>query len=337
MVIDIHAHIAHEDFIKDVRAGKYGPSLSIEPGNKWELLVTRNCLLGQERVHRNPLPRRVYDLDMRLKDMDATGVDRQVLSVVPPCMYYTLDAGLCRDIAASFNHHLAELARTMPDRFSCMATVPLQDPEAAAEELERAVALGHIGVQIGSNVAGKNLDEPALDVFWQKVVSLNIPVLIHPMDVIGQGDRLKNYYLANLIGNPLDTTIAAACLIFGGVMERFPGIKILLSHTGGFTPWIRGRWQHGYLERDEPKSRGARAPENYFGKFYYDTIIHDAACFEFAWKTLGPDQIVYATDYPFDMGNLGPARDIPGLSRLPAPDREKILAGNARRIFGLSV
>jgi len=335
MIIDTHAHIAPPDFIKDVRAGKYGPALSIEPGEKWELLVTRSAILGRERVHRNPLPRRVYDVESRLKDMDAAGVDRQILSVVPPCMYYTLDAGLCREIAASFNRHLAELSRTLPDRFSCMATVPLQAPDAAARELERAVAMGHIGVEIGSNVAGKNLDDPGLDVFWQKVVSLDIPVLIHPIDTLGLEDRLKDYYLSNLIGNPLDTTIAAACLIFGGVMERFPALKVVLSHTGGFTPWIRGRWQHGYTERDEPKSRGAHAPEDYLRRFYYDTIIHNADCLEFAWKTLGPDRIVYATDYPFDMGYLGPATETPGLPLLPAPDREKILAENARRIYRL--
>ena len=188
--------------------------------------------------------------------MDAAGVDRQILSAIPHCMYYTFDAGLCAEIAASFNHHLAELSRTLPDRFSCMATVPLQDPEAAARELERAVSMGHIGVEIGSNVAGKNLDDPGLDVFWQKVVSLDIPVLIHPIDIMGLEDRMKDYYLANLIGNPLDTTIAAACLTFGGVMERFPNLKVLLSHTGGFTPWIRGRWQHGYIERRSLRAGG---------------------------------------------------------------------------------
>jgi len=336
MIIDTHAHIAHQGFIEDVRKGKYGPTLSIEKGKKWELLVTRSRILGQERVHRNPLPSRVYDVEARLKDMDATGVDRQILSVVPPCMYYNLDAGLCGEIATSFNDHLVELSRSLPSRFSCMATVPLQAPEAAVKELERAVSLGHIGVQIGTNVAGTNLDDPGLDVFWQKVVSLNVPVLIHPIDVMGLEDRLKDYYLNNLIGNPLDTTIAVACLIFGGVIERFPALKIILSHTGGFTPWIRGRWQHGYIEREEPKSKGAQPPENYFGKFYYDTVIHNADCLEFAWKTMGADRLVYATDYPFDMGNLGPAREIPGLSRLPEADREKILGGNARKIYRLT-
>jgi aminocarboxymuconate-semialdehyde decarboxylase len=118
-------------------------------------------------------------------------------------------------------------------------------------------------------------------------------------------------------------------------MDRFPALKILLCHTGGFTPWIRGRWQHGYAEREEPKRRGARDPEAYFQKFYYDTIIHNADCLEFAWTTLGADQIIFGTDYPFDMGDLGPAREIPGLTRLPAADQEKILAGNTRRIYRL--
>ena len=323
MVIDPHAHILPRNFIEDVRAGKFGPALSIEPGGKWELLITRGRVLGKDRVHRNPLPVRTYDVDLRLKDMDATGVDRQILSVVPPCMYYSFDAGLCREIASSFNDRLAELARTYSERFSCMATVPLQDPPAAAKELERAAVLGHSGVQIGSNVAGKNLDDPALDIFWQKLVSLDIPVLIHPIDVLGLEDRLKDYYLSNLIGNPLDTSIAAATLIFGGVMDRFPALKVLLCHTGGFTPWIRGRWQHGYAEREEPKGRGARPPEAYFQKFYYDTIIHNADCLEFAWKTLGADQIVFGTDYPFDMGDLGPAQESQDSRACRRPTRKK--------------
>ncbi len=335
MVIDPHAHALPVSFIEDVRAGKFGPDLSIERGSKWELLTTRNRVCGRERVHRNPLPARVYDLELRFQDMAATGVDRQVLSVVPPCMYYGVDAGLSKEIAASLNEGLAGLARAYPERFSCMATAALQDPRAAAEELDRAAARGHFGVQIGSHVAGVNLDDPALDPFWEKVAALAFPVLIHPIDVIGLEDRLKDYYLANLIGNPLDTSIAVASLIFGGVLDRFPTLTFLLSHTGGFTPWIRGRWQHGYRERDEPKSRGAKPPDAYLRRFYYDTIIHNADCLEFAWKTLGADRLFFGTDYPFDMGYSGAAGEVPGFDRLPAADREMILAGNVRQIYRL--
>lgn len=335
MVIDPHAHIAPQKFIADVRAGRFGSAITIEQGPKWELLTTKGIVLGKGRSHTNPLPRETFDIEMRLEHMEAMGVDRQIISVVPPLMLYALDAGLNREVAPALNDALADLAKKMPDKFSCMATVPLQDPGAAADELGRAVGLGHIGVEVGSNVAGKNLDDPGLDVFWEKVVSLDVPVFIHPIDVLGADDRIKDYYLWNFIGNPLDTTIAVACLIFGGVLDRFPNLKFLLAHMGGFTPWIRGRWQHGYGRREEPKAHGARAPENYFGKFYYDTIIHNPDCFEFGVKTLGGDNVLYGTDYPFNMGLLGPAEKTPGLSRLSASDQEKVLSGNAKKLYKL--
>lgn len=332
-IIDAHAHIAPEDFIKEIRAGKFKPGLFIEKGPKWELLVTKTTILNKERTSSTPLPKETYDLELRLQHMKQMGVDKQILSIVPPMMYYTLDPGLNREIAAAANDVLAQLVKKMPDRFSCTATVPLQDPKAAAEELDRSVKKGHIGVEIGSNVAGKNLDDRGFDVFWEKVVSLDVPIFIHPNEVMGVEDRLKDYYLRNFIGNPLDTTIAAACLIFGGVFDRFPKIKILLAHMGGYTPWIRGRWQHGYGEREEPKVNKAAAPENYILKFYYDTIIHNADCFEFGVKTIGVDRVLYATDYPFDMGYLGAAKEIPGLSRLPAGDQEKILSTNVKKLY----
>ena len=335
LVIDPHAHIIPQSFIDEVRARKFGSSISIEQGEKWELLVSRTTVLGVERAHRDPLPRETWDVEMRLQDMKNMGVDKQILSVVPPISNYGLDAELNKELAASLNDALADLAREVPENFHCMATVPLQDPQAAANELGRAVNHGHIGVEIGSNVAGKNLDDPALDVFWEKVAALDVPVFIHPVDAMGVDDRLKDYYLQNFIGLPLDTAIAVACLIFGGVLDRFPDLKFLLSHFGGFTPWIRGRWQHGYGERQEPKVRGAKAPEEYFKRFYYDTIIHHPDCLEFGVKTLGADIVLYGTDYPFDMGNRGPAREIPGLARLPAADQGKILSGNARKLYKL--
>ena len=333
MIIDPHAHISPASWIEEVRAGRFGPGISIEPGEKWEMLVTKSTVLGKERVHHNPLPKETYDVALRLLHMEQMGVDKQILSVVPPMTFYSLDAGLNKDLSASLNDSLSNLAREMPDKFLCMATAPLQDPEAAAAELGRAVADGHIGVEIGSNVAGVNLDAPELDPFWEKASSLDVPVFIHPVDTLGTADRLKDYYLRNFIGNPLDTTIAAACLIFGGVLDRFPKLKFLLSHMGGFTPWIRGRWQHGYGEREEPKVRGAGAPEEYIGRLYYDTIIHNPECLEFGVKTLGADRVLYGTDYPFDMGNLGPAQEVPGLSGLPGADREKILTGNTKKLY----
>jgi aminocarboxymuconate-semialdehyde decarboxylase len=271
----------------------------------------------------------------RFQDMERMGVERQILSVNPQMAMYTLPPEITRELAMSVNDALCGLAREYPDRFSCQATVPLQNPPAAADELERAKKAGHIGVMILSNVAGMNLHDRSLDVFWAKVSELDLPVFIHPQTVCGGADRLKEFHLKNLIGNPLDTSIAAACLIFGGVLDRYPNLRFYLSHSGGFVPWIRGRWQHGYSVREEPKIHGAKDPEQYIGKFFYDPIIHNADCFEFAVRTLGADRIVYGTDYPADMGYHQPAREIPGLSRLSAADQEKILYGNAKQIYKL--
>ena len=338
MIIDPHAHIAPESFIEDVRQGRFGDAVTIESGDPWELLVTKNTVLGEERIHKNPLPKETYDVEMRLSDMaNNQNVDIQILSVVPPMTHYALDAGLNRELSASLNDALTALTKEHPERFLCMAQIPLQDPEAAAAELDRAVKNGHLGCQIGSNVAGKNLDDPALDAVWAKACEHDVPIFIHPVDVMGVNDRLKDYYLRNFIGNPLDTTISIACLIFGGVFDRFPNIKFLVSHVGGFTPWIRGRWQHGYGERREPKVYGAKDPEQYFGKIYYDTIIHNADSFEFAVKTLGVDRILYGTDYPFDMGYLAGAKDIPGLSRFSAEEQEQMLYGNVKKLYKLDV
>jgi aminocarboxymuconate-semialdehyde decarboxylase len=337
MIIDPHAHAAPESFIEDVRKKRFGNAVTIENGKSWELLVVKSTILGQERVHKNPLPRETYDVDLRLKDMKKQGVDLQILSVVPTMTHYNLDAGLNIELSASLNDALLELVCKYPRQFRCMAQIPLQAPKAAAKELERSVKAGHLGAQIGSNVAGRNLDDRALDVVWRKAAALDVPISIHPMDVMGIHDRLKDYYLRNLIGNPLDTTIAAACLIFGGVFDRFPGIKFLLSHCGGFTPWLRGRWQHGYHVRPEPKNNKAKAPERYFKKFYYDTITHNADALEFAVKTLGANRVLFGTDYPFDMGYLGKALKVPGLSRFSQKDQNKILFNNVKRLYKLKI
>jgi len=337
VIIDPHAHISPESFIDDVRKKRFGKAVKIIKGKPWELLVTRTKILGKERVHKNPLPKETYDVGLRLKGMKKQNVDMQILSVVPPMTFYSLDKGLNRELSASMNEALLKITEENPDKFRCMAQIPLQDPKAAAKELERAVKKGHLGAQIGSNVAGKNLDDRALDVVWRKAVKLDVPIFIHPVDVMGVNDRLKDYYLRNFIGNPLDTTICAASLIFGGVFDRFPKIKFLLSHVGGFTPWIRGRWQHGYGERLEPKVNKAKAPENYYKKFYYDTIIHNADAFEFAVKSLGVNRILYGTDYPFDMGNLKKAEKIPGLSRFSKKDQKKMLFDNVKKLYKLKV
>lgn len=333
--IDPHTHTYPHAFIEDLRRGRFGRTAVIEKDKGGEWIIIRSKILGRDSEIRHKFVPVYYNLETRFKDMERMGVDRHFLSIRPPLMFYMVEAEAHKELTVSMNDGLSAMARTYPEKFSCVATVPLQNPPAAADELGRAKKMGHVAVMIDSNVAGMNLHDPSLDIFWAKASELDMPVFIHPADVLGQKDRLKEFHLGNLIGNPLDTTIAVACLIFGGVLDRYPNLRFYLSHMGGYVPWIRGRWQHGYSVREETKIHGAKDPEQYIGRFYYDTIIHNADCFEFAVKTLGVDRIVYGTDYPADMANHQPAREIPGMSRLSEVDQEQILYGNAKKIFGL--
>ena len=189
-----------------------------------------------------PFPRGGWDLDRRLKDMDTAEVDMQVVSNTPQTFLYGLDAELVATTSRIQNDQIARLVDERPDRFMGLATLPMQAPELAAQELKRAMrTLGLKGCQIGSNIHGKNLDDSSLAPLWAAADELGAFIMVHPAQVAG-ADRLKSYYLANLIGNPLDTTIATACLIFGGVVDRHPNIKFFMVHGGGFAPYQAGRW-----------------------------------------------------------------------------------------------
>ena len=190
MVIDPHTHIVPSGFLEDVRNKAFGDTVTIQNADGKEWIVTKSNVLGKSRELRNILTPMYYEVDLRLKDMERMGVSRQILSVSPSLTFYSLDKSITNDLAQSMNDALIEISNNNSSDFSCMATVPLQDPELAAVELERAIKNGHLGVQIASNVAGKNLDDPNLDVFWQKAQDLGITIFIHPIDTMGAADRL---------------------------------------------------------------------------------------------------------------------------------------------------
>ena len=210
----------------------------------------------------------------------------------------------------------------------------MQAPQLAADELARAMRAGLRGAHIGSNINGKNLDDPSLEPVWAKAAELGAFILIHPVGVAG-ADRLKSYYLANLIGNPVDTTIAAASLVFGGVMERHPNLKICLSHGGGFVPYQGGRWVHGWKVRGEPQANLKVSPAASLRRFYYDTILHAAAPLEYLVRAAGADHVLLGSDYPFDMGTLECARQVKALSITEA-DRATILGEGAAGLLGVA-
>jgi aminocarboxymuconate-semialdehyde decarboxylase len=191
--------------------------------------------------------------------------------------------------------------------------------------------LGLRGMQIGSNVAGRNLDDPELEPVWATAAELGAFILLHPINVAG-ADRLSSYYLGNLIGNPLDTTIAAACLVFSGVLERHPSLKICLAHGGGFVPYQAGRFVHGWHVRTEPKRSLPKPPTESLARFYFDTIVHSKDVLEFLVGNAGAGRVLLGSDYPFDMGMPEGVRQVRGAS-IPAAEQSAVLGGRARALL----
>jgi aminocarboxymuconate-semialdehyde decarboxylase len=320
--IDVHAHILSDETMRLLQEAL--PSLGVKhtaTGADFGVLEVAGTAY-------RPFPRGGWDLDRRLKDMDFAEVDMQVVSNTPQTFLYNLDPEITATTSRIQNDQIAKLVAERPDRFMGLATLPMQAPELAAQELARAMRqLGLKGCQIGSNINGKNLDDPALAPVWKAADELSAFIMVHPTQVAG-ADRLKSYYLANLIGNPLDTTIAAASLVFGGVIERYPAIKFFMVHGGGFAPYQAGRWSHGWEVRAEPRVNLKVPPDAAIARLYFDTILHGKPALEFLVATFGASHVLLGSDYPYDMGTLECVRQVRALS-IPEADRATILGGLA--------
>ena len=326
--IDVHAHILTEEMIRRMQAE--APPLA----PRLRHLDDRSAVLEVAGITQKPFPREAWDLEWRLRDMDSYQVDVQLLSNGPQTFLYELDPSVTATFAEIQNDQIAALVSRYPDRFQGLATLPLQAPERAAQELRRAMgSLGLRGIHIGSNVQGRNLDDPALEPVWAVAQQFGAFVLVHPHK-IAAGDRLKSYYLKNLIGNPLETTIAAASLAFGGVLARHPAITFCFSHGGGFVPYQTGRFLHGWAVRPEPKQFLADGPAASLQRMYFDTILHSEAALQFLIGAVGASRVLLGSDYPFDMGYFDGVRQVRSLS-IPAGDQALILGDSARALLGM--
>ncbi len=275
----------------------------------------------------------IYGIERRLRDMDAQGIDMHVISLQPMFVDH-LPVERAVPISRAINDGFAEVVAANPKRFTAIANLPMQSPEDAARELERAVKeLGLRGTEICSQIAGANLDEPKFAPVWAKAQELDVPIFIHPAGVPGLQDRLGKYYLTNLIGNPMDTTIAAASLIFGGVLREFPRIKFYLAHGGGSCPYIRYRWDHGWKVRGDGKAVIDRPPSEYLSQLYFDSLTHGGPALSFLASTVGPERIMLGTDYPFDMGAYNSVAAIQNVIGVTDAGRDLMLGGNAMRLF----
>jgi aminocarboxymuconate-semialdehyde decarboxylase len=325
--IDTHTHILADATIKLLQ--KEIPRLAI----KLTAIDAADSILEVAGVPYRPFPRGGHDIAARLAYMDGAEVDMHLLSVSPQTWLYNQEPAVGAAAAALQNEEIARLQKEYPARFAGIAALPMQSPETAAAELRRAMAkLGLHGAMIASNVNGKNLDDPSFEPVWAAAAELDAFMMIHPGNVAG-ADRLRSYYLGNLVGNPLDTTIAAACLIFGGVLERHPTLNFVMVHGGGFIPYQGGRWVHGWQVRPEPKVHLKHSPEKYLDRFLYDTILHSKTSLEFLIGSVGADRVFLGSDYPYDMGMLDCVRHV-GSLKIAAADRDTILGKHAAAILG---
>ena len=323
MRIDIHAHVLPRECFDAVdNTGRH-----FGPGK------IKGLKGKQESSLASPNTAQFWDLETRLKDMDAMSVDMQAISVIPPLVTYELDAEGGAWYSARLNDGIARMVKECPERFLGIADVPLQNPTMAVAELDRAVnGLGMRGVQILANINGRDLDSPELMPFYQEVQALDVPVFIHPRPPAAT-IRMNGYHLMNLIGNPLDTTLAAAHLVFSGVLDKFPGLKFCLAHAGGQVPYLQGRWEHGYQVRPEAKLIIKEPPSKYLPLFYFDTITHSDSLLEYLIKSVGADKVVLGTDYPFDMADSEPVARLRRLTKVSEKNRQLVLGRNAARLF----
>lgn len=331
--VDIHAHIIVLDSITKMQSDhpEWAPVFTVDEAGG-ELGHAHVEYSRGDGRYRSPAPLGLYDVDRRLADMDRAGVGVQVVSAPPYMFNHQLPAEVATVFARHQNDAFLEVAAARPDRLHVLATLPMQDPQAAVAEIKRIGDEPLVrGVEVGSNVDQRNFDDPMFEPIWDALEQAGLPVLVHP-DAVAGADRLGKYHLVNLIGNPLDSTITIASLIFGGVVERHPDLRFGFVHGGGFAPYQIGRWDHGFGCRTEAKVAIDTPPSTHFASLFIDSLTHDQLSLEFLGRRMGWDHVLLGSDYPFDMAEADPVGRIAALG-LPEAEAAAVLGRNAERFL----
>jgi aminocarboxymuconate-semialdehyde decarboxylase len=328
--VDLHCHL----HVLEADAMLEG----VEPGGQPYSAEATNALTAEiNRRQQVTIATKLTDPVERIADMDATGVDVQAVSPAPSHYYYAYEAGAARDAARVVNDRIAEVVGQHPDRFVGLCTVPLQDVDIAVAELERSVdQLGLRGVEISTNVNGVDLTRAGLERFFQRVEELGVVIFMHPLGTSFR-DRLYDHYFQNTIGHPFESALAVGHLVFDGYLEKFPELKIVIAHGGGYIPAYLGRFDHPYHLRDDLKVVITKPPSEYVKKLYFDTVVFTHHQLEYLVGTWGADHVVMGTDYPYDMMEVEPVRFVDSAPGLSEDQKRAVVGGNAAALLGIEV
>ncbi|HEY0231525.1 MAG TPA: amidohydrolase family protein [Dokdonella sp.] len=326
--IDTHAHILPPSWPNF--AEKYGD-------DRFPVMVETE---GRHRIYKDgkffrEVWANAFDPEVRIADYAKFGVDVQVVSTVPVLFSYWAKPNQALELHRHLNDHTAQLCRDYPRHYAGIGTVPLQSPTLAIQEMERCIdELGLSGVQVGSHIENWNLDAPELFPFFEAAAELGAAILVHPWDMMG-GASMPKYWLPWLVGMPAEQSRAACCLIFGGVLERLPKLKVCFAHGGGAFPYTIGRIEHGFRMRpDLVATDNARNPREYLDRLYFDSCVHDKAALRYLIDVVGSDNVMLGTDYPFPLGEQEPGSGINALA-LPPADQARLFHGTALEWLGL--
>lgn len=327
--VDFHTHIIPENF----------PDFAEKYADDRFPILKHTCSCGAEIYKDGKSFRKVdenaWNPEKRIAEMDAEGVNVQVLSPIPVTFTYWADVEKCLELSKAQNDFIASVVAQYPDRFVGLGTVPLQNSDLAIAEMERAVnELGLIGIEIGSNANGKTLDDPEIQRFLEAAAKMDVPILVHPWATVGV-ERMPNHNFMYSIGMPSETALAAGSLIFSGILDKFPKLKICFAHGGGSLPYLLPRIDQAW--EVWPHIRTTERPPSYYAKkLYYDTLVYDPCNLQFMLGKFGADHIIMGTDYPFMLREAPPGKIVEMLENVSDVEKKQMLGENAIKFLGLS-
>lgn len=326
--IDFHSHVIPAEMLEHIERNPERYQITFEMRDGVRHLVHWPTAF--------PVESEFHDAAAKVAKMDRLGLDVSVISCAPPMYFYWLPADQGLEAARIVNDGIAAMCARFPDRLHGMVTVPMQDPDAAIAELERAVKThGFRAIETGTSIEGQLLADPKFRPVLKKMQELKLTLFTHPYRCIASGG-IDRYYLNNMIGFPLDTTIMAAHLIFSGALDELPDLDIVLAHGGGYLPYQIGRFAHGHKVRPEAQTHIRQSPMDYRRRFHYDALLHYPQSVRHLIDAMGADRVVIGSDCPYDMADVTPVASLERTPRLTDAERELIRGGNATRLLRLA-